>query len=183
MLCFGHILSLKGVTADPEDISAILNMEPPRDQSEVQTILGMVTYLTPSAPNLAEITAPMRSLLRQNSDFVWDSPQVEAFYKVEQTITQASVLAFSNPQKPLTLQVDASKHGLGASLLQEEKPVAFASNLSPTLEVNYALIEKETYANLFGCKRWMDELGFYVPSTVFQSFRDDGRVNMKGPVQ
>ena len=31
-----------------------------------------------------------------------------------------------------------------------------------------------------GC---MDELGFYVPSTVFQSFRDDGRVNMKGSVQ
>ena len=29
---------------------------------------------------------------------------------------------------------------------------------------------------------WMDELGFYVPST-FQSFRDDGRVNMKGSVQ
>ena len=30
---------------------------------------------------------------------------------------------------------------------------------------------------------WMDELGFYVPSTVFQSFRDDGRVNMKGFAQ
>ena len=29
----------------------------------------------------------------------------------------------------------------------------------------------------------MDGLGFYVPSTVFQSFRDDGRVNMKGSVQ
>ena len=29
----------------------------------------------------------------------------------------------------------------------------------------------------------MDELGFYIPSTVFQSFRDDGRVNMKGSVQ
>ena len=28
-----------------------------------------------------------------------------------------------------------------------------------------------------------DELRFYVPSTVFQSFRDDGRVNMKGSVQ
>ena len=37
----------------------------------------------------------------------------------------------------------------------------------------------------FGCKLglWMDELGFYVPSTVFQSFRDDERVNMKGCVQ
>ena len=30
---------------------------------------------------------------------------------------------------------------------------------------------------------WMDELGFYVPSTVFQLFRDDGRMNMKGSVQ
>ena len=29
----------------------------------------------------------------------------------------------------------------------------------------------------------MDELGFYVPSTVFQSIRDDVRVNMKGSVQ
>ena len=26
---------------------------------------------------------------------------------------------------------------------------------------------------------WMDELGFYVPSTVFQSFRDDGRWTWK----
>ena len=36
------------------------------------------------------------------------------------------------------------------------------------------------HVTVFG---WMDELGFYVPSTVFQSFRDDGRVNMKGSVQ
>ena len=30
---------------------------------------------------------------------------------------------------------------------------------------------------------WMDELGFYVPSSVFQSFRDDERMNMKGSMQ
>ena len=30
---------------------------------------------------------------------------------------------------------------------------------------------------------WMDELLLYVSSTVFQSFQDDGRVNMKGSVQ
>ena len=37
--------------------------------------------------------------------------------------------------------------------------------------------------SILGIPGWMDELGFYVPSTVFQSFRDDGRVNMKGSVQ
>ena len=26
---------------------------------------------------------------------------------------------------------------------------------------------------------WMDELGFYITSTLFQSLQDDGRMNMK----
>ena len=39
------------------------------------------------------------------------------------------------------------------------------------------------FGHLLQVSKWMDELGFYVPSTVFQSFRDDGRVNMKGSVQ
>ena len=45
------------------------------------------------------------------------------------------------------------------------------------LNKHYSKINVEKFGN------WMDELGFYVPSTVFQSFRDDGRVNMKGSVQ
>ena len=42
---------------------------------------------------------------------------------------------------------------------------------------------KSTFQSLCQALLWMDELGFYVPSIVFQSFRDDGRVNMKGSVQ
>ena len=39
------------------------------------------------------------------------------------------------------------------------------------------------FSHPLGVRCWMDVLGFYFPSTVFQSFRDDGRVNMKGSVQ
>lgn len=151
---FGHILSSKGLKADPEKISAIIKMEPPRDQSELQTVLDMITYLTRFAQNLAEIIALMRSLLHQNSQFVWNSPQDKAFNKVKQTITQAPVLAFYDPQKPLILQVDASKHGLGATLLQEGGPVASASKSLTDTEVNCAHIKKETYAILFDCERF-----------------------------
>ena len=69
-------------------------------------------------------------------------------------LTQAPVLAYYDPHKPLTLQADASKHGLGATLLQEGKPIAFASKSLTDIEVNYAQIEKQTYAILFGCKRY-----------------------------
>ena len=61
---------------------------------------------------------------------------------------------YFNPEKEVTLQVDASQFGLGATLLQEGKPVAYASKSLTETEVNYAQIEKETYAILFGCKRF-----------------------------
>ena len=47
-----------------------------------------------------------------------------------------------------------TKHGLGAVLLQEGKPVAYASkSLSPT-EEDYAQIEKEMYVIVFGTERF-----------------------------
>lgn len=39
-------------------------------------------------------------------------------------------------------------------MLQDEKPIAYASKSLNSTEVNYAQIEKELYAVLFGCKRF-----------------------------
>lgn len=63
-------------------------------------------------------------------------------------------MSYYDHKKELTLQVDASKFGLGATLLQDNKPIAFASkSLIPT-EVNYAQIEKDMFAILFGYKHF-----------------------------
>ena len=88
--------------------------------------------------------------------FVWDKEQ-ESFQKVKEVITSTPgpVLSYFDPQKVTTLQVDASKYGLGATIMQGGKlPIAFASkSLNPT-EVNYAQIEKEMYGIVFGYKRF-----------------------------
>ena len=64
------------------------------------------------------------------------------------------VLKFYDPLAEVTLQCDASEYGLGATLLQDGQPVAFASStLSPT-ERNYVQIEKECLAIVFGCQRF-----------------------------
>ena len=68
------------------------------------------------------------------------------------------MLSFFDPAKPIILQLDASKHGPGAALFQEEKPVAFAPKSLNTTEQNYAKIEKEIYAILFDCKRFHQNL-------------------------
>ena len=54
--------------------------------------------------------------------------------------------------------------------------------MKQVLQLIFITLDTSWYPSPRGLK-WMDELGFYSPSTVFQSFRDDGRVNMKGSVQ
>ena len=151
---FGHIISADGLRPDPTKVKAIQDMPPPNDKKELQTLLGMITYLAKFTPQLSEITKPMRDLLKENIEFIWDTPQQTALRKVKDAITSQPILAFFDPHKEITLEVDASKSGLGAAIFQEGKPVAFASkSLTPT-EEKYAQIEKELYAVLFGCRRF-----------------------------
>ncbi len=69
-------------------------------------------------------------------------------------MTNSETLAYFDPQAEIELEVDASKHGLGAALFQNGKPVAFASKSLTRTEENYAQIEKELYAIVFGCEKF-----------------------------
>lgn len=126
---FGHIISAESLKPDPSNARAVTDMQPPQNKTELETILGMVNYLSKFAPNLSEITSPLRKLLVKDVHFPWDQPQEQAFQKVKDVITQSPgpVLSYYDHKKELTLQVDASKFGLGATLLQDSKPIAFAS--------------------------------------------------------
>ncbi|KAI2650239.1 Retrovirus-related Pol polyprotein from transposon 17.6 [Labeo rohita] len=149
---FGHRLTPDGIKPDPQKVAAIKEMTPPKDRAELETILGMVNYLAKFAPSLSDINAPLRQLLRQDSEFLWDKQHDVAFQKMKDIITRepGPVLAFFDTSKDLTLQVDASKYGLGAVLLQEGKPLAYASKSLTDTEINYAQIEKDLLAILWG---------------------------------
>ena len=71
--------------------------------------------------------------------------------KLKDIITRSPgpVLAYFDPYKNTILQVDASKYGLKATLLQEGKPISYASKSLTPSEINYAKIEKEMLAILF----------------------------------
>ena len=164
---FGHLITDEGLKPDPKKVKAIQNMPPPTNKKELQTVLGMITYLAKFAPQLSEITKPMRDLLGDDIEFIWDAAQEESLKKVKKIITDEPVLAYFDPKKPIVLQVDASKHGLGATLMQEKKPVAYASKSLNSTEQNYAQIEKELYAILFGCRRFHQYI--YGQSVIVES--------------
>ena len=96
---FGHVITDTGLQADPKKIEAISKLKTPDSREKVETLLGLVNYMAKFAPNLAEVTAPIRSLLKKEVEFLWDAPQEIALSKVKDIITQSPVLGYYDPKK------------------------------------------------------------------------------------
>ena len=66
-----------------------------------------------------------------------------AFDKLKSLVCEYTTLRYFNTKKPVTIQVDASGKGLGAALIQDDGPVAFASKALTLTEQCYANNERE----------------------------------------
>ena len=122
----GHLFTSEGLKPDPLKVDAIVNMPQPDDKRAVQRLLGCVTYLSRFMPTLSEVSEPLRMLTEKNSVFMWESQQEEAFQTIKNMISSTPVLKYYDVVSETTIQCDASESGLGATLLQDGQPVAFA---------------------------------------------------------
>ena len=58
----GHVIDKMGVRADPDKVSAIVEMGAPENVPALRRFLGMVTHLGKFSPRLSEISQPLREL-------------------------------------------------------------------------------------------------------------------------
>ena len=150
----GHRVTQDGLQPDPEKVRSITCMPPPQNLEELRRFLGMANYLGKFIPNLTAVTEPLRNLTKDRVPYVWSETQNTAFNTVKHLITTAPVLAFYDPKKELILENDACEYGIGSAILQEGRPIAYASrSLSPS-ETNYAQIEKEMLALTYGLEKF-----------------------------
>lgn len=150
----GHRLTSKGVKPDPEKIRAVCNMVKPTCLKDLQTFMGFIQYLSKFMPHLSTVSAPLRTLLEKNTAWHWDEEKETSFLKLKDMATNAPILQYYDPSKPLTLSVDASSKGLGAVLIQNQRPVAYASRALTPTQQRYSQIEKETLAIVYGCNKF-----------------------------
>lgn len=76
---------------------------------------------------LATITANLRELTKKNIQWYWTKTHEKDFNHLKNLLSTSPVLQFYNEQKPITLSVDSSKDGIGAVILQDKAPIAYAS--------------------------------------------------------
>lgn len=145
----GHRLSAQGVSVDQDRVKAIVEMPAPSNKKELETFLGMITYVSRYIPHLSEVNSVLRNLIKKNSDWTWDANANNSFNQLKNLLIKAPVLRFYDINKPVVISADASQHGLGCVLLQENLPICYASRALTSTECNYAQIEKETLAIAF----------------------------------
>ena len=93
----------------------------------MQRFLGMVNYFSQFIPNQSEISAPLRNILKKDVMWNWSYEHTQAVERLKQFLSSQPVLKFYDTTKPVKLQVDASKAGLRACVLQDGHPIAYAS--------------------------------------------------------
>ena len=68
---------------------------------------------------LSEVTQPLKDLTQlTNGQFIWSEQHDKAFDEVKKLVANYPVLKYYDINDEVTIQCDASKQGLGATLLQ-----------------------------------------------------------------
>ena len=94
----------------------------------------------------------------KKNEWEWTEIHENSWKLLKAIISSQPVLEFYDPTLPTRISTDASKDGLGATLLQLHgenwKPVSYASRGLSVAEQRYAQIEKELLSISFGCQRF-----------------------------
>ena len=151
---YGLIWSKDGMQPDPRKCDEINRRPPPTNVQELQSFLGLVQYLSPFVPLLAEKTKILRQLLKKEVPYEWSIDHQRSFEELKQAIHSDTKLRYFDTSSPVTLEVDASQHGLGAALIQNGKPIAFASKSLTPAETRYANIEREMLSVVFALEHF-----------------------------
>lgn len=126
----GHIISSGGIKPDSKYIKAIAGMPRPTNKAEVMRLLELFKYLARFIPNLSQRSACLRELTKNDVEWNWTNRHTAEVNDLLSSISSAPVLPIFDPNRPIVVQTDSSKDGLGSVLLkvllQDGQPVAYA---------------------------------------------------------
>ena len=155
----GHKIDDKGIHATENKLRAIVNAPNPRNVSELRSLLGLINYYGKFIPNLSTILHPLNELLQKCQKWKWTNECSQAVRQAKDALTSSPVLTHYDPGLPLKMAADASAYGVGAVISHvlpngSEHPIAYASRTVSTAEKNYAQIEKEALALVYGIRKF-----------------------------
>ena len=150
----GHVVGANGLHVDPAKVAAVQQWLPPANVAEVRSFLGLANFFRRFIQGYSSLVAPVPSLLRKSTVFQWSPACQNAFERVKQILTTASVLVMPGFEEPFEVWCDASGFAIGALLHQNGRPRCYESRKLKGPELNYHPGETELLAVIHALKVW-----------------------------
>ena len=132
----GHVVSAKGIEADSSKTEKVQDWPVPKNSDDVRSFLGFAGYYRKFVKDFAKIarplydvmTHPVSSKKRKRKPVIkpsweWGDRQQQAFESIKQALVSPPILGYPDYRLPFEVHTDASGHGLGAVLYQEQDGV------------------------------------------------------------
>ena len=155
----GHILKNDSYTFDSKVHHILRDYPLPSTLKELESFIGLINYYRKFVKDFALITKPLfelKSKCDKKTSVEWTPESIDTFNQICRLIINATPLAIPNPSLQFELETDASDYAVGATLIQNGKPIQYASRLLQKAEIRYSTYEKELLAIIFAFKQYYD---------------------------
>jgi len=145
----------EGIKMEKKKVKEVLEWPTPTCVKDVQKFLGLANYYCQFIEGFATVTRPLHNLVKKDKKWNWTEREEKMFKELKERFTKESVLAASDIDKKMRMEVYASDYATGGVLLMECKdglwrPVAFLSKSLNKTERNYEIHDKEMLAIIRG---------------------------------
>ncbi|WMV34637.1 hypothetical protein MTR67_028022, partial [Solanum verrucosum] len=104
------------------------------------------------------IAVPLKKVIQKDKPFKWGEEQAKAFEALKYMLSSVHVLQLPDFDKMFEVECDPSKVGIGAALMQDQKPIAYFSEKLKGATSNYFTYDLELYALIKALGNWQHYL-------------------------
>jgi hypothetical protein len=166
----GITISSSGLRINEDRVKAVLQLKPPSNIKQLQSVLGFFGYNRAFIPNYAAIAKPLYSLLSKHSKFIWSTDCQKSFDLLKRKIADDVILTIPDLDDPLDsfqVTLDASKDDFGATLSQirdgKRKVCAYYSKSVPKRKKSFGATKLEFLCMYHALQHWR----IYLAGTKF----------------
>jgi ribonuclease HI len=156
----GFLVSGKCIRPLQDKVDAISQGRPPRDKTELRSIVGKLNFYARFIPNYSRELEPIRELFRQNREFSWKPYHQEALNRMINALNSKPVHVLEPRSSHKIIELHIMTDSLEVLCLNtSEELICRASRFLSVAESNYSIIEKQLLALVLALNKfqlWLD---------------------------